>query len=96
MAPMTAGLDDLVAETSVDLVGYGLTEDGGTTLRHRLSLPIHSVTAIRVTFDQATGGTCAGDSGGAVVRRIADTDYLAGIPRSRRSSASTIATARPI
>jgi uncharacterized protein (TIGR03382 family) len=48
---------------------------------------------MRFTFDQATGGICTGDSGSAVVRRIADTGNLAGIPSALSGDCFSFATA---
>lgn len=77
--PLPPALDNIVQSNTLDLVGYGLTENGGTTFRHRLARPISSETALRLNFNQTAGGMCSGDSGGAALHTNNGTEYVGGV-----------------
>ncbi len=60
----TAAEDDLAVNTTITLAGYGRTEDGVKSQRRSITRPILLLGADLMTYDQATGGICFGDSGG--------------------------------
>jgi hypothetical protein len=50
----------------VDMVGYGLIQDGGgpNTVRYHKTMSIGQVTDLQYIYNQSAGGMCSGDSGG--------------------------------
>jgi hypothetical protein len=63
--PLSApGSDALTEGDLVELVGYGLTEEGPSHTRRSVTLPVWEADLTRMLFDQQTGGFCSGDSGG--------------------------------
>ena len=78
-----ANLDNIKVGTSLDAVGFGLTQDGGgdTSVRHHRTMQVKTVTELRFTFDQAAGGICQGDSGGPSTY-TPGTEYVASVHSS--------------
>jgi hypothetical protein len=72
-------LDLLANGTQLDLVGYGQTEDGGTTLRRHVVKPLFQHSDLQLIFDQSSSGMCSGDSGGPSLHTVATTEYVAGV-----------------
>ncbi len=67
MPALSPGQDNLSQGTQLDLVGYGNTEVGSTTLRRHVVKPISYESDLRLAFNQQTSGMCSGDSGGPVI-----------------------------
>jgi hypothetical protein len=86
IAAMSPAEDALNEGKQVELVGYGQTESGATTQRHTIMRPIDSLSSLRMRFDQATGGICSGDSGGAVLDLVGGQLRVAGVHSSVESN----------
>jgi len=76
---ITPAQDNLAANVQVNIVGYGNTENGGTSWRHHIVKPLLYVTDMRLGFDQATSGICSGDSGGPVIHTPGGQERVAGV-----------------
>jgi hypothetical protein len=88
MPAMSPAEDGLAVGQVVTLVGYGQTEFGGTSNRRSINRNIFELSALRLVYDQATGGQCFGDSGGPAVRATGGGDRVAAV-------ASTVTDANP-
>lgn len=66
MTPLPVDLDTVKAGSTLDLVGYGLTMDGGgqVGMKQHKTMAAKTVTPLRIVYDQKSGGLCSGDSGG--------------------------------
>jgi len=77
--PMNDGNDNIIGGSQVDLVGYGQTESGGTSLRHHIVKPVVQSGKLRLYFDQASSGICSGDSGGPGYRAVQSVEYVGAV-----------------
>jgi hypothetical protein len=82
IAPLTKAMDNINNGTIVDLVGYGQTENGGTSIRRHVNLPVDSESPMYLQYDQTSAGLCFGDSGGSSLVVQAGTPYAAGVHSS--------------
>ncbi len=78
MPALTPGQDNLSQGNQLDLVGYGNTENGSTTLRRHVVKPLSYESDLRLVFNQQTSGMCSGDSGGPVIHNNGQ-DRVAGV-----------------
>lgn len=80
MPLLTPAMDNLAAGSSVDVVGFGKTQDGGgsTGVKHHKFMKVKAVTDLRLIYDQQAGGLCSGDSGGPTTYYPAQ-EYVAGV-----------------
>ncbi|HHH11382.1 MAG TPA: hypothetical protein ENK23_04840, partial [Sorangium sp.] len=79
IAPLPAAQDNLTSGKQLTLVGYGLTQNGNTSVRHSIKRHLNYATALRLNFSQMTGGMCSGDSGGAALYTVGGSEYVAGV-----------------
>ena len=80
MPVLTPQLDDLKSATTLDVIGFGKTEDGGgqVGVKHHKFLSVKDVTPLRLIYDQQAGGLCSGDSGGPS-SYYPNIEYVAGV-----------------
>lgn len=71
--------DNIKAGSSFDLIGYGNTENGGTSKRHHRIQKTASVSALRLVWNQSAGGVCSGDSGGPAVYSSNGSEHVGGV-----------------
>ncbi|MCA9623775.1 MAG: hypothetical protein KC731_32355, partial [Myxococcales bacterium] len=79
IAALASSQDNIGNGTQLDIVGYGQTENGNTTLRHHVVKPTSNTSEVSLYFNQPTSGMCFGDSGGGIIQNIAGTDYVVGV-----------------
>jgi hypothetical protein len=72
--------DDLAPGATVDIVGYGVTESNDqNTQRRHVTDTLTEVTAHTFSYDQKSGGPCAGDSGGPALSKVAGGERVSGV-----------------
>jgi MYXO-CTERM domain-containing protein len=71
--------DNINNGTVQELLGYGLTENGGTSLRHTIDRPVAFNSPLWLGWNQQTGGVCSGDSGGPALHSIAGQEYVSAV-----------------
>jgi MYXO-CTERM domain-containing protein len=76
---LTKAQDNIGVNTQLDIVGYGQTENGGTTIRRHVVKPVINETAVMFNYNQTTSGMCFGDSGGPNIHDIGNAEYVAGV-----------------
>jgi hypothetical protein len=82
LAPLRASEDRLGVGSDYLAIGYGTRNAAGTertTVRHVARIDVHSVGFNRIFSTWGDGAPCAGDSGGAVVRRIDGEERLVAV-----------------
>ena len=77
--PLDAASDMLATGTSVELVGYGSTNQGQNSQKRHVTVPIMNVGPLLIGFSGVPGGTCQGDSGGPAIVTIGGQEYVAGV-----------------
>lgn len=81
MAALSPGEDTLKAGSTVEVVGFGKTQDGGSQsgLKYKKTMVVKQVTDLRIVYDQKSGGICSGDSGGPSVFTTNGAERVAGV-----------------
>lgn len=89
---LTPAEDTLASGAPLTLVGYGVTStsDPNNTIRHHFAATADQLTVTSITFSNASGGTCAGDSGGPAL--TTGTERVAGVTSFGDVSCSTFAS----
>jgi len=75
---LSAAQDNISQGTQLDMIGYGITESGPTTLRYHMLKGTSQVTDLRLVFDQTSSGMCSGDSGGPCMHNVGQ-ERVAGV-----------------
>lgn len=76
---MTPAQDGLKPGSTLEFVGYGLTENGPTTKRHHVFGNIDDLSSLTFDYQQQSGGPCAGDSGGPSLTVVNGVEYVSGV-----------------
>ncbi|HHH27383.1 MAG TPA: hypothetical protein ENK57_03400 [Polyangiaceae bacterium] len=79
IAAITKAQDNISVGSQLDIVGYGQTENGGTTIRRHVVKPVVGLSEIMLNYDQASSGMCFGDSGGPNLYQVGNTEVVAGV-----------------
>ena len=75
----TKSVDNISVGSQLDIVGYGQTENGGTSIRRHVVKPVVGLSDVMLNYDQANSGMCFGDSGGPNLYQVGNTEYVAGV-----------------
>ncbi len=82
---MTKDIDNLASGSTVDFVGYGITENddpnGNTanSLRRHVTGTLDQVTSLQLKYSQVKSGPCEGDSGGPSLSTVGGQEYVSGV-----------------
>jgi len=79
IAAISKAQDGISIGSQLDIIGYGQTENGGTTIRRHVVKPTVGLSHIMINYDQASSGMCFGDSGGPNLFMVGGTEYVAGV-----------------
>lgn len=79
IAAITKAQDNISVGSQLDIIGYGQTENGGTTIRRHVVKPVVGLSDVMLNYDQTSSGMCFGDSGGPNLYQVGNAEYVAGV-----------------
>ena len=84
VTPASSGSDSLAQGTMVELSGFGVSAVGApqSTIRRHVNVPITHLDANTFSYDQSSGGECAGDEGGPAYLAVPSGKIVVGVMSS--------------